>query len=187
VEFLGVPYAQQPIGSLRFLPPQPLSPWHGTLEATRAGPYCAQPLMPYAAQIDEACLQLNIFAPCTNTTSPQPFSQSDRNANAKLLPVMAWIHGGGFSIGSAVEKMYNGSSLASGGVVIVTINYRLGFLGFSSLGDAATDTSLGLLDQQLALRWVQKNIAAFGGDPQKVRGGGCWLVCCCCCCCCYCC
>jgi para-nitrobenzyl esterase len=162
--FLGIPYAKPPLGALRWRPPQPSEPWSGVRDATQFGKRCAQQastVLQNAGSEDEDCLVLNVWAP----------------ASAKGLPVMFWIHGGGNVNGSASEPLpyvgsgafYSGKPLAEKGVVVVTINYRLGALGFldhAALG--AEGGNQGLLDQHAALSWVAKNVAAFGGDPGNV-------------------
>jgi para-nitrobenzyl esterase len=161
-EFLGIPYAKAPVGELRFAPPQPVDKWSGVRDATAFGPSCPQPggtLATMGTQ-DEDCLSVNVYVPTAATAT-------------KALPVMVFIHGGAFVTGGSSQ--YEGESLSSAGpVVLVTLNYRLGALGFYSLPalDAtrsdAPSGSDGIRDQQLALHWVQDNIAAFGGDPKNV-------------------
>ena len=160
--FLGIPYAKPPIGDLRFAPPVPADAWTKTLEASDFGPSCPQPKGGLAAMNaqSEDCLSLNVIAP----------------TGAKKLPVIVWIHGGAFIAGGSSQ--YDATRLAGEGpVVVVTINYRLGALGLLSLPelDAARDTPSGndaLRDQQLALNWVKKNVAAFGGDPANITLAG---------------
>jgi para-nitrobenzyl esterase len=157
-EYLGIPYAAPPVGPLRWRPPQPPAPWNGIRMATQFAPHCAQPAGVFGrASTSENCLYLNVFAPASR--------QSSR------LPVMVWIHGGGFVGGESND--YNASGLVADGVIVVTINYRLGALGF--LADPALAArpggptgDYGLMDQQAALRWVQHNIGAFGGDSRNV-------------------
>ncbi len=165
--FLGIPYAAAPVGNLRWRAPQPLASWHGVRKATKYGPACPQlpstwlPEMLGRKQMrtDEACLFLNVWTP-----------DLDRRAQ---LPVMVWIHGGG-NIEGSQEWPPLGPTLATHGVVVVTINYRLGVLGFLSHPALTEESShhssgnYGLLDQMAALRWVQQNIEQFGGDPQRV-------------------
>jgi para-nitrobenzyl esterase len=157
-EYLGIPYAAPPVGALRWHPPHPVVPWHGTRQATSFAPYCAQPAQsPGGGSTSEDCLYLNVFAPA---------DARDRN-----LPVMVWIHGGSLLTGESND--YNPAALVRNGVIVVTINYRLGALGF--LADTALATApggpsgdYGLMDQQAALGWVQHNIRGFGGDPRNV-------------------
>ncbi len=163
--FRAVPYAAPPTGPLRWAPPAPTKPWRGDLEASKNGPSCPQPMnadgTPNAfgganGPVSEDCLQLYVFAPKT----------------VKKAPVMVWIHGGGHRVGAG--WVYEGSNFARDGVVVVSINYRLGALGYlahpaltRTAGRAPTG-NFGLMDQMAALRWVKRNIAAFGGDPGNV-------------------
>lgn len=162
--FLGVPFAKSPDGDRRFLAPQPLEPWSGTRDATEPGPSAPQdPFVPssFRAQGPESedCLFLNVYTPA---------------ADGARRPVLFWIHGGGFSHGSGTQRHYDGGPLAErGDVVVVTINYRVGALGYLYLGHHGGDewgaaANAGQLDQIAALRWVHDNIAAFGGDPDNV-------------------
>nr|XP_020667972.1 cholinesterase-like isoform X1 [Pogona vitticeps] len=162
--YLGIPYAEPPLGKLRFQKPLPHKPWSQTLEATSFGNSCPQYLFldfPDAAvwlpqtPLSEDCLFLNVWVPRPRPSSP--------------APILFWIHGGGgFLIGSASVGLYNGASLAATeNVIVVSINYRLGALGFLSLPPASPG-NMGLWDQHLALRWIRENAAAFGGDPNQV-------------------
>lgn len=167
IRALGVPFAEPPIGDLRFAKPQPWKPrsLSPALNATSFGPTCPQyasPPTPFYPQ-SEDCLTLNVWAPPQNTTKN----------TTKLLPVFFWIHGGGFQVGSGRE--YNPTKLAQRGLVVVTINYRLGALGWFRSGDASAIGNGGMhgfLDQVLALTWVRDHISAFGGDPQQVTLAG---------------
>jgi len=158
--FLGIPYAAPPIGELRWKPPQAIASWTQVRNCTDFGPSCPQPKQQDTGKFSEDCLYLNVW-----TTAEKP---------EKRLPVMVWIHGGAFNFGSASQPEYNGKNLAKKGVVVVTINYRLGPLGFlvhpllSKESAHGTSGNYGLLDQIAALKWVQKNIAAFGGNPDRV-------------------
>ena len=159
-EFLGVPFAAPPVGDLRFAPPQPHQAWNGTLDATKSKSSCPQLPSAFGAMASdqEDCLYLNIYTPAKA---------------AGPLPVFFWIHGGGFSYGVASSPVYNGVNIAKKGkVVVVSTNYRLnafGFLAASALSKANhVSGNYGIEDQQAALRWVQRNIASFGGDPHKV-------------------
>src|SRR5215831_4499079 len=160
--FLGIPYAAAPVGDLRWRPPQAHARWHGVLDATQFGPHCPQVATPYGTpSTSEDCLFLNVFTPPkTNEGKPH------------LLPVMFWIHGGGLVVGES--DGYEPSKLVAQGVVVVTINYRIGELGFLAHPALSTESSTGasgnygLMDQQAALRWVQRNIRAFGGNPDNV-------------------
>ncbi|XP_067386197.1 acetylcholinesterase-like [Emydura macquarii macquarii] len=165
--FLGIPYAQPPVGSLRFQKPLPHKPWSHVLEATSFGKACLQsPIIGYPnAEIltpqgpqSEDCLFLNVWVP-----HPLPSAPS---------PIFVWIHGGAYFAGAASVDLYDGRFLAStGNMIVVSMNYRLGALGFLSLPPAAPGNA-GLWDQRLVLRWVQDNAAAFGGDPSRVMLAG---------------
>jgi para-nitrobenzyl esterase len=163
-EFLGIPYAAPPVGSLRWRPPQPAARWSGERDVTTFAPHCAQPATPFgAASSSEDCLYLNVFVP------------AGRKHGGKGHPVMVWIHGGGLLIGESDD--YHPAQLAADGTVVVTINYRLGALGFLAHPALAEQPggstgAYGLMDQQAALRWVQRNIRAFGGNPRKVTIAG---------------
>jgi para-nitrobenzyl esterase len=157
--FQGIPFATPPVGALRFRPPQPAARWRDPLDATAPRGTCPQPPMFGApGSTTEDCLYLNVTTP--------------RRAHGRV-PVMVWIHGGGFTSGAG--SFYNAAKLAAeGGVVVVTINYRLGPFGFLALPALDTEHpgiqsgNTGIEDQQAALRWVRRNAAAFGGDPHNV-------------------
>jgi para-nitrobenzyl esterase len=167
--FKGVPYALPPTGPLRWKPPVAAPAWSDTREATEFGPVCVQP-KPQPNSIyswnlrpmSEDCLSLNIWAP----------------AGARNAPVFVWIHGGALSSGAGSDGLYDGAALAARGLVVVSINYRLGVLGFLAHPQLSAESSgnvsgnYGLLDQIAALRWVNRNIAAFGGDPANVTIAG---------------
>ncbi len=162
-EFLGIPYAAPPVSSLRWRPPAAAASWHGVRDATQFGPSCPQateknPFLP-PGPISEDCLYLNVY-----TTASHPSGHR---------PVLVWIHGGGLVQDGA--RNYDGSKLAADGAVVVTINYRLGALGFlahPALASRGSAGNYGLMDQQAALRWVQRNIAQFGGNPRNVTIAG---------------
>jgi para-nitrobenzyl esterase len=163
--FLGIPYAAPPIGALRWKAPVDHAPWTTSLDASKKGPECPQiaPVVnTYAAESSEDCLTLNVWAP----SKPK----SDK------LPILVWVHGGGYVLGSGGDPAYDGHNLSEArGVIVVSINYRLGPLGFLSLPslraeDAAMPSSgnYGLQDQRAAITWVKANAAAFGGDPANL-------------------
>ena len=158
--FLGIPYAPPPLGDLRFGPPGSPPCWEGTRDALAYGATALQPaqdftLIPEPIVPGENCLNLNVFTP---------------DPGAANLPVLVWIHGGGFLSGCSASPWYRGSRFARDGVVLVSINYRLGVEGFLLVDDAPSNR--GILDMIAALEWVQDNIAAFGGDPSQVTIGG---------------
>ncbi|KAL8212966.1 UNVERIFIED_CONTAM: hypothetical protein K2H54_059859 [Gekko kuhli] len=165
--YLGIPYAEPPVGKLRFQKPLPHLPWSQVLEATSFGNSCSQLLIhdfPHSSMwtvrppLSENCLFLNIWVPHPRPPTP--------------VPVLVWIHGGGYITGTSSLEMYNGASLAAEeDLVVVSLNYRLGALGFLSLPPSAPGNA-GLWDQQLALKWVKENAAAFGGDPTQVTISG---------------
>lgn len=152
--FKGVPYAEPPIGDLRFRSPVPIAPWQGVRQATAHGNVCTQPsdVVPVGYVGTEDCLFLNIYT--------QDLIGS--------RPVMVFIHGGGFVDGSGDVNWYGPDYIVQDGVLLVTINYRVGIFGFLSTGDRYAQGNYGMKDMVEALRWVQENIAAFGGDPSNV-------------------
>ena len=162
--FLGIPYAAPPVGDRRWREPQPAAAWEGVRPATAFGARCMQGRvyddMVFRDEESEDCLYLNVWTPAR--------SASER------LPVMVWIYGGGFRAGSASEPRQDGSRLARKGVVVVSMNYRLGVFGFFAHPELSAESgrkasgNYGLLDQLAALRWVRENVAAFGGDPARV-------------------
>ncbi|HEV2700637.1 MAG TPA: carboxylesterase family protein [Steroidobacteraceae bacterium] len=163
--FLGVPYAQAPVGDLRWRPPRALPAWSGTRDALHFGAECMQGGRPPATMaMSEDCLFLNVWA------GPKPA--------LRHLPVLVWVHGGAFKVGSAGQAVYEGAGLARQGMIVVTLNYRLGKFGFlahPALTRENPDGPLGnygLMDVVAALKWVQANIKAFGGDPRKVTLAG---------------
>uniref|UniRef100_A0A3B4X2V1 Neuroligin-4, X-linked-like n=1 Tax=Seriola lalandi dorsalis TaxID=1841481 RepID=A0A3B4X2V1_SERLL len=192
IQYLGVPYARPPTGDRRFQPPEPPLPWPGIRNVTQFAPVCPQSLdersmlgdmMPswltanldiaatYLTHQSEDCLYLNIYVPTEEGKGSQ---RAGVNKYAYMIrfrggqrPVMVYVHGGSYTEGTG--NMMDGSVLASyGNVIVITLNYRLGVLGFLSTGDQAAKGNYGLLDQIQALRWVKENIAAFGGDPNRV-------------------
>ena len=174
--FLGIPYAKPPVGALRWMPPKPISQaWQGQRNAKEFKKACVQGAKPTMAKgSQEDCLYLNIWSPAVELSSKALSKNSPNNAKPELKPVMVWIHGGGLMMGSANESPYNGEYLArEQDVVVVTLNYRLSFLGFLALPstDASQSTILGnqgFLDQVAALQWIKENISAFNGDPNNV-------------------
>ncbi|HUN26679.1 MAG TPA: carboxylesterase family protein [Steroidobacteraceae bacterium] len=164
VAFLGVPYAEPPVGALRWRPPQGDPHWRGVRRAEHFASECMQRRRaePAGAEppVSEDCLYLNIWRPVRRTPVK--------------LPVMVWVHGGAFVVGSASQPLYDGANLARRGVVVVTLNYRLGLFGFFAHPALVRESpggpigNYGLLDQIAALRWVRRNIAAFGGNPADV-------------------
>jgi para-nitrobenzyl esterase len=168
--FKGIPFAQPPVGDLRWREPQPVKAWAGVRSADQFGPRCMQRTGPMADYwfrsngMSEDCLYLNVWTP----------AKSSRGR----LPVLVYIFGGGFQNGDGSEPRYDGESMARHGIVAVTLNYRTNVFGFFSHPELTRESphrasgNYGLLDQVAALRWVQKNIAAFGGDPKRVTIAG---------------
>jgi para-nitrobenzyl esterase len=171
--YKGVPYAAPPVGALRWRPPQPAVPWSGVRRADEFGPCCQQTpwsAPPWTAEFvthertSEGCLYLNVW--------------TGAHSAGEKRPVLVWLHGGGFSGGSGAVAVYDGAELARRGLVVVTINYRLGALGFLALPALTRESpnhasgNYALLDCIAALRWVSKNIGAFGGDPGRVTLAG---------------
>lgn len=164
--WLGLPYAEPPVGPRRFRAPEPVAPWSGTRPVVRFGGAATQPAAlgvparELGATVGEDCLYLNVWAPSGASDAPRP--------------VLVWIHGGAFTSGSGA--LYDGSRLAElGDLVVVTINYRLGVFGFVDLAaavDAQVTSNLGIRDQIAAVEWVRDNVAAFGGDPTRVTVAG---------------
>ncbi len=167
--FKGIPFAAPPVGERRWKEPQPAAPWKGVRTATRFGPRCMQ--LPIFSDMvfrsdgmSEDCLYLNVWTPAHST--------------AGRLPVLVYFYGGGFVGGDGSELRYDGESLARHGIVVVTLNYRLGAFGFLALPALTRESphhasgDYGLLDQAAALRWVRRNIAAFGGNPDRITIGG---------------
>ncbi|HUB85993.1 MAG TPA: carboxylesterase family protein [Rhizomicrobium sp.] len=163
--FKGIPYAAPPIGDLRWKPPAPAADWTGVRDAKAFGASCIQPVAPAKGlysdnpeKMSEDCLTLNVWRP----------------AHAKKLPVIVWIYGGALWFGGSAEPMYDGANFAARNVVFVSINYRLGPLGWLALPELSSESAhgvsgnYGLLDQIAALKWIRDNIAAFGGDPDDI-------------------
>ena len=172
--FLGIPFAEAPVGKRRFAAPVPAAGWDGVRDATHPGPtpqrrpFAEVTAIPEPSFPGEATLNLNVFTPVPGKPDAR-------------LPVLVWIHGGGFKAGSPSSPWYDGRAFNRDGVVTVSISYRLGFDGFGWIPDAPHNR--GLLDQLAALRWIQDNIAAFGGDPDRVTiagqsagGGSVWAL-----------
>src|SRR5262245_2967671 len=176
--FKGIPFAAPPVGELRWKAPQPVIAWQGTRECNDFGPDCPQAPYPQGSLFysqprkqSEDCLYLNVW-----TAAKQ----------GEKRPVMVWIHGGALTRGSGATRTYNGTNFAKKGVVLVTVNYRLGPLGYLAHPELSAESpqhasgNYGVLDQIAALKWVQRNIAAFGGDPKRVtifgESAGSWSV-----------
>lgn len=170
--YQGIPYAEPPVNKLRFKKPKLLSTpaWTGTFAATSKATKCVQmnsAKIPYFKIVgDEDCLQLNVYVPET--------------AMKKPLPVMVWFHGGGFTAGDSSDRAYGPSYLLDKDVILVTANYRLGIFGFFTLGHTEAPGNLAMWDQHASLKWVQTNIASFGGNPDMVtifgESAGGWSV-----------
>ena len=174
-DFKGIPYAAPPVGDLRWRAPQPAKPWEGVRAATTFSANCMQrsagggTFPPYggdraATTMSEDCLYLNVWTPA-------------KSGNERL-PVLVYFFGGGFVAGDGSEPRYDGESMAKKGIVALTVNYRLGVFGFMAHPELTRESphpasgNYALLDQNAALKWVQKNIEAFGGDPRKVTIAG---------------
>ena len=167
--FWGIPFAKPPIGDLRWKAPLPADNWSGVLETKKFGPKPVQAnvfgdMKSRSGSMSEDCLYLNVWAPA--------------NHESKKLPVLVYFYGGGFVAGDASEPRYDGASMAQKGIIAVTVNYRLNIFGFFSHPELSAESpykasgNYGLLDQNEALKWVQKNIVAFGGDPERVTIAG---------------
>ena len=160
--YRGIPFAAAPVGDLRWRPPQPAPKWNGVRSASEYGPACMQSNAAIAnlPAPSEDCLFLNVWTPATHAS--------------ERLPVMVWIHGGGFVAGTPAEQLYHGEWLAKKGVVVVSVSYRLGVFGFLAHPELSAESerhvsgNYGLLDMIAGLEWVRKNVAAFGGDPARV-------------------
>jgi para-nitrobenzyl esterase len=169
IAYKGIPFAQPPVAELRWRPPQPLGRWKGILAARDFGPHCVQfgsypDMVFHDPGPSEDCLTLNVWAPAD--------AKPDRKSPG--LPVMVWIYGGGFTTGGTSENRQDGQFLAHRGVLVVSMNYRLGIFGFLALPELTAESSTqssgnyGLMDQAAAIAWVRRNIAAFGGDPANI-------------------
>ena len=167
--YLGIPFAQPPVGELRWKAPQPPGNWNGVKETKKFGPRAVQGIVfgdmnARSNGLSEDCLYLNVWTPAKRNTSG--------------LPVLVYFYGGGFVAGDGSEPRYDGASMAQKGIVTVTVNYRLNIFGFLALPELSAEApykasgNYGLLDQTAALNWVNKNIASFGGDPKKVTIAG---------------
>ena len=167
--FKGIPYAVPPVGQGRWRPPVAMPPWQGVKSAVEFGPACVQPSFKFKSvytqdigATSEDCLTLNVWTP----------------ADARKTPVFVWIHGGSFTGGGSKESLYDGARLAQRGIIVVTVNYRVGVLGYLAHPQLSNESPLkisgnyGTLDQIEALKWVQRNIEAFGGDPANVTVAG---------------
>src|SRR5687767_4018416 len=167
--YFGIPFAKPPVGILRWREPQPVENWKGVLSTKAFGPRPVQAVVfgdmnSRSAGVSEDCLYLNVWTPAKRNTAG--------------LPVLVYFFGGGFVAGDGSEPRYDGASMAKKGIVVVTVNYRLGIFGFFAHPELSKEApykasgNYGFLDQAHALKWVQKNIAAFGGDPKKVTIAG---------------
>lgn len=167
--FRGIPFAQPPVGELRWREPQPAKNWTGVRSALDFGPRCMQAVVfddiRYRSNgVNEDCLYLNVWTPA--------------KSNRERLPVLVYFYGGGFVNGDSSEPRYDGESIAAKGIVVVSVNYRLGVFGFLALPELTKESphkasgNYGLLDQNAGLRWVRQNIANFGGDPKRVTIAG---------------
>jgi para-nitrobenzyl esterase len=158
--FKGIPFAEPPLGHLRWRPPLPASPWNGVLSATEFGHTCWNSLLdaPIPTPESEDCLTINIWTAASQSCEKRP--------------VMVWLYGGGFQFGASALATYDGTMFAQQGVVLVSFNYRLGILGFLALAEldmeGTSSGNFGLQDMQAALEWIRKNIDAFGGDPDNI-------------------
>src|SRR4051812_39471842 len=169
--FRGIPFAEPPVGDLRWKPPQPVKKWEGVRQADKFGPRAMQRAifgdMNFRSNgMSEDCLYLNVWSPAKT------------GEQGRRLPVLVYFYGGGFMAGDGSEPRYDGASMARKGLVAVTVNYRLGVFGFLAHPELTAESphhasgNYGLLDQSEALRWVRQNIAAFGGDPDRVTIAG---------------
>src|SRR6187551_2427715 len=167
--YFGIPFAKPPVGGLRWRAPQPVENWKGVLNTKSFGPRPVQAIVfgdmnSRSSGVSEDCLYLNVWTPAKRNTTG--------------LPVLVYFYGGGFVAGDGSEPRYDGASMAKKGIVVVTVNYRLGIFGFfahpelSKVAPYKGSGNYGLLDQNAGLLWVQKNIATFGGDPKKVTIAG---------------
>ena len=170
--YKGIPFAAPPTGDLRWRPPQPVKNWDGVLKADKYAPACPQiqfyiPIFP-KVETSEDCLYLNVWTPAQSPPA------APLRVGGESLPVMVWIYGGGFVMGATSTPLYSGEQLARMGVIVVSIAYRVGPLGFLAHPDLTAESpqkvsgNYGLLDQIAGLQWVQRNIKAFGGDPGRV-------------------
>lgn len=171
--FKGIPYAQPPVGDLRWREPQPVKNWKGERKATDFSAQCMQgrifdDMVFRSNGVSEDCLYLNVWTP----------AKIDSGQSPEKLPVLVYIYGGGFRAGDGSEPRYDGASMAQKGIVTVTVNYRLGVFGMFAHPELTKESphnasgNYTLLDQHAALEWVQRNIAAFGGDPKRVTIAG---------------
>ncbi|HEX8483877.1 carboxylesterase/lipase family protein, partial [Sphingomonas sp.] len=170
--FRGIPFAAPPVGDLRWREPQPIAPWSGVRPAKSFAARCMQlplysDMMFRSPGVSEDCLYLNVWTPAA----------LDRPARTKL-PVLVYVYGGGFQAGDGSEKRYDGAALAKRGIVVVTMNYRLGVFGSMAHPELTAQSphrasgNYGLLDQAAAIAWVKRNVAAFGGDPARITIAG---------------
>ncbi|KAI8424693.1 hypothetical protein MSG28_006648 [Choristoneura fumiferana] len=172
--FLAVPYAKQPLAALRFQELQPAEPWKGCRDATKPGPICPQRDLFYgptmrASEMSEECIHANVYVPLQYLPAA---SEGAAPRNRTLLPVLVYIHGGGFGFGSGDPDLHGPEYLMGDNVVVITFNYRLGPFGFLSLNSSSVPGNAGLRDMVTLLRWVCRNARAFGGDPGDVTLAG---------------
>lgn len=180
--FLGIPYAEPPIGDLRFRKPKTVKPWNGIYRAIRHSRPCLQYHLdhrvertPWISPItsSEDCLYLNIWSSVGTSRHASQSSSSSTSSAQSLKPVLVWIYGGAFISGSADVDSYDGGVLSAyGDIVVVTFNYRLGILGFLNTNHESSPGNQGLHDQVAALKWIKSNIEYFGGDPNKITLAG---------------
>ncbi|XP_035449629.2 juvenile hormone esterase-like isoform X3 [Spodoptera frugiperda] len=181
--FRGIPYGRQPLGELRFKELQPVKPWRHHLDATEEGPICPQHDEVYGRLVapkrgmSESCIYANVHVPLealsvVRSTDEYEYKDWDRHGHKKGIPILVFIHGGGFQSGSGDTDVHGPEYLVSKGIIVITFNYRINVFGFLSLNTPKIPGNAGLRDQVTLLRWVQRNARAFGGDPTDVTLAG---------------